>query len=196
MWVFITGRHLNLPLVLATQLSRRGGDRRPRSPILGTHLITALAQSYGVPLGTLQSVAPHRLAPQHMKNSGVVHKVGNRWVVGPAPPAPDAGDDAGAAAAAAAPQPRMPRVRAPRGPPAPEVPHPPPPPVDQLTAHFDCFHARFDTFEHRMEVDQQWNAGMLTGLYRYHDIPIPDGYEYPYSYYPHPPFFHPPGAPQ
>ena len=155
MWCFITGRPLNLPLILASQLRRRGGSRRPGSPILGTHLITVLANTYGLNLSPLPSIAHRLLTPAALKNSGIVHKVGRRWVVGPQPVADDDDDDEGGLAAAA-PQPRPPRVRPPRGHPAPKVP-PPQPPVDQLTAQFDRLYTRIGEVHsdlgHQMDVN-------------------------------------------
>ena len=196
LWCYITRQPVNLPMVLALQLRRRGGRPQSTSPILGTHLITALANSYGIPFGTIRGIKQSYLKPHYLQQSRLVHKVNGHWVVGPPPP-----EHADAGVAAAAPQPRGRRARAPRGPPvpaaAPEVPPPPPhPPVDQLTAFFGRMDARFDTIEHRIDVDQQWQAGMFLGMYEQQGLHPPAGYEYPYTYRPNPPFYCPPGPPQ
>ena len=207
LWCYITRQPVNLPMVLAVQLRSRGGNTRRTSPILGTHLITALARSYQIPLGSLQgtSTEPVYLRAHYLQNSRIVHQVNGRWVIGLPPPVPeDSSDDDAADDAvddAAAPPPPPPhrggrRGRAARGPPAPapEMPPPPPhPPVDQLAAYFDRMDARFDTIEHQIDVNQQWNAGMFLGLYEQQGLQPPAGYQYPYTYHPHPPFYRPPG---
>ena len=101
-------------MVLALQLRRRGGRPQSTSPILCTHLITALANSYGIAFGTIRGIKQSYLKPYYLQQSRLVHKVNGHWVVGPPPPEP-----ADAGAAVAAPQPRGRRARAPRDPPAP-----------------------------------------------------------------------------
>ena len=206
LWCFITRQPVNLPMVLAVQLRSRGGGTRRTSPILGTHLITALARSYDVPLGSSlgTSTEPVYLRSHQLQSSRLVHRVDGQWVIGPPPASPEdspSDDDDDDADDAAAPPPPPPqrggrRGRAARDPPAaaPGMPPPPPhPPVDQLAAHFARMDARFDSIEHQIRVDQQWNAGMFLGLYEHHGLQPPAGYQYPYTYHPYPPFYRPPG---
>ena len=56
LWCFLERRHLNLPLLIATFLARKGKGARVTSPICGGHLITRLAKNFGISFEGMQRI--------------------------------------------------------------------------------------------------------------------------------------------
>ena len=84
LWCFFNHRPLNIAHILASQLSRRGYAARRDSPILGGHLVTKLARSFGVDTTGLD-VRPCRLfARASFQSNRLVHKVGKGGFIIPA----------------------------------------------------------------------------------------------------------------
>lgn len=114
LWCFQHGHPLAFARILAAQLLTRGGLLRGSSPIIGGHLVTALAQAHGVDLSGLTCLPSRPLTATVMRTIRFIRRDGDVLALPEVAAPPPAGADAPEAA-------------------APDVPSPPPPTAPRVT---------------------------------------------------------------